>query len=62
MLSFAGFYLLQIIDANVFAYMHDFNISDDIAMSVEPALIMPETDFAYNPSASALGVRFGFRF
>ena len=61
-LSFAGFYLLQIIDANVFAYMHDFNISDEIAMSVEPAIITPETDFAYNPSTSGFGVRFGFRF
>ena len=61
-LAFAGFYLLQIIDANVFAYMHDFNIRDEIAMSVEPTVITPSTDFAYNPSSSAFGVRFGFSF
>ena len=61
-LAFAGFYLLQIIDANVFAYMHDFNISDEIAMSVSPALITPDTEYAFTPSASALGVSFGFRF
>ncbi|MCF0172798.1 MAG: hypothetical protein HUJ91_03590, partial [Bacteroidales bacterium] len=32
-------YAINIIDANVFAYMSDFNVSDDLALKVEPALI-----------------------
>lgn len=63
-LAFAGFYLLQVIDANVFAYMHDFNISDEIAMSVSPALISPDTEYAFAaaPAPSAFGLSVGFRF
>ena len=41
-----GFYLLQVIDANVFAYMRDFELSDDIALQVAPALISPGSDLA----------------
>lgn len=60
-------YLLQVIDANVFAYMHDFELTDDIAMSVEPAVIAPDNAYAMNTSTyttggNALGVRFGLRF
>lgn len=54
-------YLLQVIDANVFSYMHDFEIADDMAMDVRPAVIMPETQLAYNPSP-AFGVSVGFKF
>lgn len=54
-------YALQVIDANVFSYMHDFEIADDMAMSVRPSVIMPETQLAYNPGP-AFGVNVGFRF
>ena len=54
-------YVLQIIDANVFSYMHDFEIADDMAMSVRPSVIMPDTQLAYNPSP-AFGINVGFRF
>ena len=54
-------YLLQVIDANVFSYMHDFEIVDDMAMTVRPSVIMPETQLAYNPSP-AFGVSVGFKF
>lgn len=37
--ALVGFYLLQVIDANVFSYMRDFDLSDDIAMRVGPAVI-----------------------
>lgn len=40
-------YALNIIDANVFSYMSDFNVSDDLALNIEPALITP-----FNPSKS----------
>ena len=61
-------YLLQVIDANVFAYMHDFEVSDDISMSVEPAVISPYNAYAihttspYPGSTNAVGMRIGIRF
>ena len=61
-LFIAGFYLLQVIDANVFAYMHDFNIADDISMSIDPAVLTPDTGYAFSPGQSAFGLRLGFTF
>jgi len=63
----AAVYLLQVIDANVFAYMHDFEISDDITMNIEPAVISPYNAYAYNAPTftnghNALGMRVGLRF
>lgn len=60
-------YLLQVIDANVFAYMHDFELTDDLTMNIEPALIAPDNAYAlhtgsYGAGPNALGVRFGLRF
>lgn len=62
-------YLLQVVDANVFAYMHDFEVGDDIAMKVEPAIISPDINtYAMNSTApaslhsNAVGLRIGFRF
>ena len=61
-------YLLQVIDANVFAYMHDFEVTDDISMNVEPALISPYNEYAMltphnmNPMHNAVGMRVGIRF
>lgn len=54
-------YLLQVIDANVFSYMHDFEIADDMAMTVRPSVIMPDTQLAFNP-APAFGINVGIRF
>lgn len=64
--TFAG-YLLQVIDANVFAYMHDFEISDDLSMRISPTLITPQlpTNNHYalgGNAAPALGVGLSFRF
>ncbi len=61
-------YLLQVIDANVFSYMHDFDVSDDISMAVEPTIITPDPNAnALNRSttpgvSNAVGLRIGFRF
>ena len=55
----AGFYLLQVIDANVFAYMQDFEISDDISLRVEPAVI-PVNHYAFAPPALGVGVSLKF--
>lgn len=64
----ALFYLLQVIDANVFAYMHDFEVSDDISMNVEPAVISPYNEYALGPvptfgtSQNAVGMKVALRF
>lgn len=59
-------YLLQVIDANVFAYMHDFEVNDDISLEISPAVIAPDNSFALAPSPSlsnnAYGVSIGLRF
>lgn len=51
-LAIAGFYLLQVIDANVFSYMRKFDLSDDIAMNVGPSVIADAPVYAYNPYSS----------
>ena len=63
-------YALNVIDANVFAYMADFDVSDNIAsIEVQPTLIQPLTPFYswYDTSSSpagtpALGVNLQFTF
>lgn len=62
----AAFYLLQVIDANVFAYMHDFQIDDDLSLDFEPAVIMPNSAYAlempYTGGQNAVGLRIGITF
>lgn len=61
-------YLLQVIDANVFAYMHDFEVTDEISLNVEPAIICPYNEYALNTiplsaiSGNAVGMRVGISF
>ena len=60
-------YFLQVIDANVFAYMHDFEVTDDISMQFEPTIISPDNAYAlhntsYSPSTNAVGLKVGLRF
>lgn len=64
-LAIAALYFLQIIDANVFSYMHNFEVDDDIALKIAPAVIMPENQFAsINPVSrpAAFGLRLGISF
>lgn len=64
-LAIAVLYLLQVIDANVFSYMHNFEVDDDIALKVAPAVIMPERQYAsINPVSqpAALGFKLGISF
>lgn len=63
LLAVFGVYLLQIIDANVFSYMHNFDVDDDIALKVSPTVIVPENQFASSFSPGpAVGMRLGFTF
>ncbi len=70
-----GFYLLQIIDANVFSYMQNFELGDDLSMSVSPTVISPDMGYAMNSGSyvggssafsgaggNAFGLSVGFRF
>ena len=63
-LAVAAFYLIQVIDANVFSYMQDFEVNDDISMDLRPTLITPETQYALSGSGSttAVGLSLGLRF
>ena len=50
-------YVLQIVDANVFAYMQDFEVNDQISLNVSPSLV--PVQYA---SAPAMGLSIGIRF
>lgn len=60
-LAIALVYLIQVIDANVFAYMHDFNVNDNLAMSVNPTVLNLDQQYALNPNP-AVGVNLSLRF
>ena len=51
-------YVLQVVDANVFAYMQDFEMDDDISLRFEPTIITPE--FASAPPAPGFGLTLRF--
>lgn len=62
-LAIAVSYLLQAVDANVFSYMQDFEVNDDLTMDVKPAVIMPDTHLAFNGgSPTAFGLSIGLSF
>ena len=52
MVAIIGFYLLQVIDANVFAYMKDFEVTDDLSMRIAPTVITPDSAYAFNPDGN----------
>ncbi|MBR1871932.1 MAG: hypothetical protein IJ795_01840 [Bacteroidales bacterium] len=68
--ALVGFYLIQVIDANVFSYMRDFDLSDDLAIKVSPAVITDTPAYAsVNPGlhysgagATGFGLRLGLTF
>ena len=57
-------YVLQIIDANVFAYMHNFEVTEDLAIDISPTVICPNNNYAFTPGgpSPAFGMSVGFRF
>lgn len=61
--AFLAFYLIQVIDANVFAFMQDFQVSDDISMSVRPSAVGMDSQYAMaGISSSGIGLSVGLRF
>lgn len=64
--ALCAFYLLQIIDANVFCYMNNFEVSDKVTASMAPTVIMPDNN-AYaisgpNMMTPATGVSLALKF
>ncbi len=60
-------YVLNIIDANVFAHFNNFDVSDDISFNVEPAIIEPvNSKYAVNSFSSytnqAVGLQMNLKF
>lgn len=58
-------YALNIIDANVFAHMADFDVSDNIAsVEIEPAVILPPDHVLASTGSGqpALGISMNFKF
>ena len=51
-------YVLQVVDANVFAYMQQFEVDDNITLKVAPT-IMPSAQYA---AAPAVGMSIGLKF
>ena len=62
----AAFYILQVLDANVFAYMHDFEVTDDLSLNIEPTILAPDNAYAIHTGGSyrynAVGLKLGFTF
>jgi hypothetical protein len=56
---FVGLYILQIIDANVDAHLHEFDVGEDLAFSIKPYLC--PVSFAGRPN-TATGLSFNIRF
>jgi hypothetical protein len=54
-ISFVGFYGLNIIDASVDAHLFDFDISDDLTLKWEPSMMNFDNNFVY-----CLNFRFNF--
>lgn len=62
--GFAAMYILQIIDANVFAFMQNFEVDDNITFKVGPTILPPSNFYASagHPAAPAVGMKIGLTF
>lgn len=58
--AFIGVYLLSVVDAYVDAELSNFDITPDLSMRVEPAVINNQTSGGY--SGKSVGVQCSFRF
>lgn len=59
---FVGVYLLSVIDAYVDAHLSEFDITPDLSMSVEPAVMGTKTTLGGPRQGTAYGVGCSFRF
>ena len=61
-LAVALSYVIQVVDANVFAYMQDFEVNDDISLRVEPSVQSLGGSFASSVAPPAVGLSIGLKF
>lgn len=64
-LAVAAVYLLQVIDANVFCYMNDFDVSEKVTAKITPSVTLPAgNEFASTGSSMkpAFGASFALKF
>lgn len=63
LVAIIGVYLLQVIDANIFASMHGFDVNNDISLDISPAVITPDNAFTgIGNQQTAVGLSLGIRF
>ena len=65
LLAIALVYVVQVIDANVFAYMQDFEVNDDISLRIEPSVVPVQYASTANSgfyAPPAVGLTLGLRF
>ena len=55
-------YLIQVIDANVFAYMHDFEVTDDVSLKLSPTLLTPGMQYASIDGMPTFGMKLALSF
>lgn len=61
--GFIAVYLLQVIDANVFAFMQNFDVDDNISFNMSPTVLPPGSYYASGGlSSPAFGMRIGLTF
>ncbi len=59
-MSFLAVYLLQVVDANVDAHLHDFDVSDDLSLRMEPWTNGPPLPSDPMKGGVGLSLRIGF--
>lgn len=59
-ISLVGFYVLQIVDANVDAHLHGFDVSDDLSLRIRPW--SGSRALSPSPMPAANGLSFSFHF
>lgn len=52
-----GIYIINIIDANVDAYLFDFDVSDDLSLRIEPTILNTA-----NYNTASVGLKFSIKF
>jgi len=57
-----GFYVIQVVDASVDAHLIDYDISEDISMTVDPVLLEPFNLESSMPGSGNKQATFGLRF
>ncbi|MDE6183486.1 MAG: hypothetical protein K2F53_03590, partial [Rikenellaceae bacterium] len=57
----SGFYLLNIIDAHVDAYLRRYEISDDLSLRLEPTMMpAPVTTSRYSSNGMGVSMKINF--